>query len=109
MTFFHEHFVHVFAALPREQHVLDWPSCGRCAAKFYFSEGAFGVNASRCPLGPGQVRPLPVALGRALDFGSGQVQFEVVTELEKLACLHGRGDVLDAEEFSMAKRRLIQA
>ena len=58
---------------------------------------------------PGQVRPLPVALGRALDFGSGQVQFEVVTELEKLACLHGRGDVLDAEEFSMAKRRLIQA
>ena len=59
--------------------------------------------------GLGQVRPVPIALGRALDFGSGQVQFEVVTELEKLACLHGRGDVLDAEEFSMAKRRLIQA
>ena len=58
--------------------------------------------------GPGQVRPLPIALGRAPDLGSGQVQFDVVTELEKLACLHGQG-VLDAEEFRMAKRRPTQA
>ena len=58
--------------------------------------------------GPGQVRPLPIALGRAPDFGSGHVQFHVVTELEKLACLYGQG-VLDAEEFRMAKRRPIQA
>ena len=36
------------------------------------------------------------------------VQYHVVTELEKLACLHGQA-VLDAEEFRMAKRRLIQA
>ena len=96
------------APLPREQRVLDWPSCGGCAAKFYLSEGAFGVNAPRGPPGLGQVRPLPVALGRAPDFGSGQVQLDVVAELESLARLHGQG-VLDAEEFRMAKRRLIQA
>ena len=58
--------------------------------------------------GLGQVRPLPMALGRAPDFGSGHVQFPVVIELEKLACLYGQG-VLDAEEFRMAKRRPIQA
>ena len=57
--------------------------------------------------GLGQVRPLPIALGRAPDFGSGHVQF-YVTELENLACLHDQG-VLDAEEFRMVKRRLIQA
>ena len=58
--------------------------------------------------GPGQVRPLPIPLGRAPDFGSGHVQFHVVTEIEKLACLYDQG-VLDAEEFRMAKRRPIQA
>ena len=58
--------------------------------------------------GPGQVRPSPIALGRAPDFGSGHGQFHVVTELEKLACLYGQG-VLDAEEFRMAKRLPIQA
>ena len=56
--------------------------------------------------GLGQVRPSPIALGRAPDFGLEHVQYHVVTE--KLACLHGQG-VLDAEEFRMAKRRLIQA
>ena len=65
---------------------------------------ARGVRAA----GAGQVRPLPIALGRAPDFELGHVQFDVVTELEKLACLHGQG-VLDAKEFRMAKRRLIQA
>ena len=59
-------------------------------------------------VGPGQVRPLPIALGRAPDFGSGHVQLHVVTELEKPACLYGQG-VWDAEEFRMAKRRPIQA
>ena len=58
--------------------------------------------------GPDQVRPLPVELGRAPHLGSGHVQFHVVIELEKLACLYGQG-VLDAEEFRMAKRRPIQA
>ena len=41
--------------------------------------------------GPGQVRPFPIELGRAPDFGSGHVQFHVVTELEKLACLPDAG------------------
>ena len=45
---------------------------------------------------------------RPLDFGSGHVQFHVVTELEKLACLYSQG-VSDAEEFRMAKRRFAQA
>ena len=58
--------------------------------------------------GLGQVRPVPIALGRALDFGSGHAQLHVVTELQKLACLSGQV-VLDAEEFRMAKRRPIQA
>ena len=35
--------------------------------------------------GLGQVRPLPIALGRAPDFGSGQVQFDVVIDLETFA------------------------
>ena len=48
--------------------------------------------------GLGQIRPLPIALGRAPDFGSGHVQYHVVTEFKKLACLHGQG-VLDAEEL----------
>ena len=96
------------APLPLEQRVLEWPSCGGCAAKFYLSEGAFGVNAFQGSSGSGQVRPLPIALGSAPDIGSGQVQLALASELEKLACLHGQG-VLDADEFQMAKRRLIQA
>ena len=57
--------------------------------------------------GPGQVTPLPIALGRAPDFGWGHVQYHVVTEFEKLVICMVRA--LDAEEFRMAKRRLIQA
>ena len=56
--------------------------------------------------GPGQARPLPIALGRAPDFGSGHVQYHVVTEFEKLVVCMVRA--LDAQEFRMAKRRLIQ-
>jgi hypothetical protein len=67
-----------------------------------------GVNAFQGSSGSGQVRPLPIALGSAPDIGSGQVQLALASELEKPACLHGQG-VLDADEFQMAKRRLIQA
>ena len=88
--------------------MLDWPNCGGCAAKFYLSEGAFGVNTFQGPSGFGQVRPLPIALGSAPDFGSGQVQFAVASKLKRLACLHGQG-VMDVETFRMANRRLIQA
>ena len=71
-----------------EQRVLDWPSCGDCAANFYFSEVAFGSNAFH---GSCQFRHLPIALDSAPDLGSGQVQVAVVSESEKLACLHGQG------------------
>ena len=96
------------APLPREQRLLDWPNCGGCAAKLCLCEGASGVNFFQGPSGFGQQRPLPIALGSAPDFRSGQVQFAVASELKKLACLHGQG-VLDAEEFRLAKRQLIQA
>ena len=88
--------------------MLDWPNRGGCTTKFYLSEGAFGVNTLQDPSGFGQVRPLPIALGSAPDFVSGQVQFAVASELKKLACLHGHG-VMDVETFRMANRRLIQA
>ena len=94
--------------LPREQRLLDWPCCGCCAAKFYFSEGAFGTNVFQNPSGSGQFRPPPIALERASGSGPGQIQFAIASELEKLVCLHRQG-VLDAEEFRSAKRRLIQA
>jgi hypothetical protein len=94
--------------LPREQRLLDWPSCGCCAAKFYLSEGTFGTNVFQSPSRSGQFRPPPIALERASGSGPGQVQFAIASELEKLACLHRQG-VLDTEEFRSAKRRLIQA
>ena len=69
---------------------------------------AFARAVRAAGLGLGQVRPSPIAFGRVPDFASGHVQYHVVTELEKPACLHGQ-DVLDAEELRRAKRRLIQA
>ena len=93
--------------LPREQRLLDWPSCGCCAAKFYLGEGAFGTNVFQSPSALASSGPHQLRL-RASGSGPGQIQFAIASELEKLACLHRQG-VLDTEEFRSAKRRLIQA
>ena len=66
--------------LPWEQRLLDWPSCGCCAAKFYLGEGAFGTNVFQSPSGSGQFRPPPIALERASGSGPGQIQFAIASE-----------------------------
>ena len=75
--------------IPKEQRQINFPMCGRCAAKFYLE----GEVASA------PVRPMP-------DGTAASASSSLASELQKLADLYGAG-VLDADEFKAAKRQLL--
>jgi len=58
--------------LPREQRLLDWPSCGCCAAKFYPGEGAFGTNVFQSPSALASSGPHQLRLRGLLALGQGR-------------------------------------
>ena len=89
-----------------------FPKCGRCAAAFFLrgkgppqqaAEAFFGTAAP----GTGVEVPAPMAApGQAAAPPSGQCGPGFVDALRHLCQLHRSGDI-DAEEFLVAKRRLL--
>ena len=79
--------------IPFQERDMDFPVCGRCAAKWYI-EGAAGSSAAEA------AGPLPLLVG-------GVAPVSLADDLERLGALHSAGS-LDADEFKAAKRQLLQ-
>lgn len=79
--------------IPFQERDMNFPVCGRCAAKWYI-EGAAGSSAAEA------AGPLPLLVG-------GVAPVSLADDLERLGALHSAGS-LDADEFKAAKRQLLQ-
>ena len=82
-----------FNPIPLPERDMNFPVCGRCAAKWYI-EGAAGSGVAATPA------PLPLLVG-------GVAPASLADDLERLGALHSAGS-LDADEFRAAKRQLLQ-
>ena len=89
--------------LPKEQQVMDWPACGRCGAEFYWDweVARLAAEAARPqrPLAPPEQPPAPQA-------GEGPAA-AFTAHLLRLGEMRVAG-LLSEEEFTAAKRRLLQ-
>jgi len=91
-----------FAPIPWAERVMDFPSCGRCAAKFYILHGSDAAGVVAPLSAPVGGAPSPQLSGAA----AAQHGSTMVKELESLAQLHSSG-ALSPEEFQAAKRQCL--
>ena len=90
-----------WAPMPMEERVIDFPHCGRCAAKFYLQHGQ---QTSLAGGGGPSAAEVAAPLGST---SAAQVSPNLVGELERLARLHA-SCCLTVDEFHMAKRMCLR-
>ena len=94
--------------LPKAERVMDWSTCGRCAAQFYLTHGtSVPGHADRLP----SQSKLPIqqpesSTGAGLPVAQGTPQPSLPEALTSLHGLHLSG-ALSSDEFTAAKRRLL--
>ena len=81
--------------IPLHERDMNFPACGRCAARWYLSGAGSGGGDEV----QSNVSPAPSS-------GDG-VKASLTAELQKLSEMYSAG-VLDADEFKAAKKQLLQ-